>query len=827
VIRGSPPATVRPGTVPIEPPPSVGPAGPPPGPVPGPADGQGSLPAAARRELPDWLVEGAFLAVMAAAVFVASLPLRAGYQVPTWAELSVAAAAGSVVVSSVAARVGRLPAPASYALSTIGLVVLLAVVAGRHPAAVVRSVEYGPERLITETLPLSGSPVVLAPGLVMVWLAGAVAAETAIRAPGRRGRVALGVPVLLYAGLYAVTSSAPHRDTLGGPLLVGLLAAAAILRQKKEAAVAPVGVAEVSGDDRPRTPSWARPALAALASATVVAAGLAVAAPHLALLRGRPAGVRRSSPSTNPLFTDPMATMAALRAGPARPELEVTFLGASDGYLGMATFDQYDGAQWRFAATFSPTGGRVPSAPGPPTVDPEVTQRIVITGSLPVPLLPALDRPVGIRGLAVSVDSATGMVLPQALVAHPAYAIESRSPTAVLTQLPPADGLAGSADPSDTELPPNTSADLASTERFLSALTGQRPAPTVAFLQSALSSLQSAEKRIDDSRPSGPAPGASAPTTTSQATPVPPTEAPPDVAGTSLAEVINAVTVNRAATPEQFATFFALAARYLGVPARVVTGFRVSTVAGSGPLAPGSYRVTSRQAWAWVEVPVQGLGWVVCDPTPAATTAAAAPPPAGEQATSTTLASRAATVVPRGAGQGGHALAAPTPFHAAARSPDRAWLLVGLGAAGLAAVLLAAGPGVAAVRRARRRALRRRGPPSYRSAGAWLDLLDGLSRAGLPLPPGTTASEVAAEIGHHFSPDLFRDAVVLAAIADQALFCTQSELPPEAATTAWRLADRLRRGVRGRLDLRQRARAALRVGTAPARPVHRPPARGR
>ena len=49
--------------------------------------------------------------------------------------------------------------------------------------------------------------------------------------------------------------------------------------------------------------------------------------------------------------------------------------------------------------------------------------------------------------------------------------------------------------------------------------------------------------------------------------------------------MINAVTVDRAATPEQFATFYAVVARYLGVPARLVTGFRVAppdTRSGTG-----------------------------------------------------------------------------------------------------------------------------------------------------------------------------------------------------------------------------------------------------
>ena len=65
---------------------------------------------------------------------------------------------------------------------------------------------------------------------------------------------------------------------------------------------------------------------------------------------------------------------------------------------------------------------------------------------------------------------------------------------------------------------------------------------------------------------------------------------PAALAGTSLAQVMNAVTVDRAATPEQFATFFAVLARYLGVPSRVVTGFR----ARRPLLLPGrSRRVTT------------------------------------------------------------------------------------------------------------------------------------------------------------------------------------------------------------------------------------------
>ena len=91
---------------------------------------------------------------------------------------------------------------------------------------------------------------------------------------------------------------------------------------------------------------------------------------------------------------------------------------------------------------------------------------------------------------------------------------------------------------------------------------------------------------------------------------------------------MNAITVDRAATPEQFATFLAVVARYLGVPSRVVTGFRVPAAASAtGPLPAGDYSLTNRDAWTWDELPLAGVGWVVVDPTPAATTIAASPRP--------------------------------------------------------------------------------------------------------------------------------------------------------------------------------------------------------
>lgn len=76
-----------------------------------------------------------------------------------------------------------------------------------------------------------------------------------------------------------------------------------------------------------------------------------------------------------------------------------------------------------------------------------------------------------------------------------------------------------------------------------------------------------------------------------------------------------------------YATTFALLARELGVPSRVALGFAPSSEQGSD----GSYVVTMRQLHAWVEVWLDGIGWVGVDVTPASQGGTAAPEAEGDQ----------------------------------------------------------------------------------------------------------------------------------------------------------------------------------------------------
>ena len=283
------------------------------------------------------------------------------------------------------------------------------------------------------------------------------------------------------------------------------------------------------------------------------------------------------------------------------------------------------------------------------------------------------------------------------------------------------------------------------------------------------------------------------------------------------------MTFNQSATPEQFATFFAMVARDLGVPARVVTGFRLVNSSSAGSVAPGTYQVTNRMAWTWVEIPVAGGGWVVADPTPDTPTAESAPPPLSVRATPTTIAPPQANAVPRSEIAGAHAIARPVPINVPRSQHLPGWVLALLVGAAIVVAALLAGPGLAGLRRQIRRRRRHRTDPSELAVGAWLELLDGLHQAGLSPPRGATSAEVAVDAGRAFGADVTAPVRQVGELADRAVFSVSH--PPERADAedAWREQHRLRRAVLRRLDRRQRTRALLSVGAAPRDPYRREP----
>lgn len=787
--------------------------------------------------------------LVAAAIFCAVLPAAGAYSDRTAWVLAAVASLASAAVSLLAAEILAVGPLGSYSLSAAGLVVLLLAVAGPHPASIASGVLRAPNRMLTETLPLSGRGAALSGLAVLAWVAGAATSELLFRRgggggeaggqgstglpagsgpaggglrgqPGRRQRssslVALAVPVLVYLATYAAASSAPAQYPIAGPALLVVLAALAALwvaggtRAAGRPDAAAVSRFGETARGRALGAGRYRPVVVTATLAVLAVGAGSVVAELVPGLGSGPARLQRRPPVVVPVLTDPVAVMAEMRdadpSGPPTKEMTVTTSQRSDGYMAMAYLNSYDGARWNFQSTFYPTGGRVPSSQSRSsgTFDRvDVLQRVALDRALPLPLLPALDRPVKVSGRAVLAGLTSGMILSGSGSSTTPYSVTSDDIPAVLENVESLDSTASVSEyPADGAIPADTRSDLATATRYVATLTSTRPAASVAFLQAMAQVLRSDEKMVVP---------VSSPATSHAAA------APSGLSGTTLSEVINAVTVDRAATPEQFATFYAMVARYLGVPVRLVTGFRLSGQVGTGSLPAGRYQVTNRDAWTWDEVAIAGLGWVVVDPTPGATTTATTPPPEQVSAPATTVAPRRADAMPRNGVTGAHALA-PSRRQGARSAGVPAWA-VPVAATGAVLLLLAlAGPGQAAVRRYLRRRRRRGGDPPDLAVGAWLELLDGLSRAGMETSLAATGTEVTVELGRHFGVVHTPPAQQVAALAERALFHPSQPLEPDDVEAAWSTQEELVKDILGGLDRRQRFRALLLVGGATAGP---------
>jgi hypothetical protein len=753
------------------------------------------------------LVPAVTVAAMAA-TFLAATPWLRAYQVRSATVMLALAAVIPCLLSLAVSRALRFAPLVAFGASVTGMAVLLLAATAFSAADLWQGLSRVPAQLLTETLPLSGPAYLMVAPVMLTWACSSASAELLLR-PRLPSGVALAVPVVYFALSYAATTSAPPGG--GAPEAAGLLAAVvagALARQAltdaatTQARSDPPAMAAGEGERPAHRHSTARRAATAAVLSAALAAGLAAVVPTIPAFASRPATVSRPTQLLSGTVIDPVDALAYLRAanplgkGPALYSVSVN--RPWQGYMAVAALDRYDGDVWSFASTFRPTGGRVPYN-GPPLGNrATLRQRYHFTRSIGVPFLPAVDRPTEVSGPAVDADPGTGMLVASSPVTYYGVTSAVPGPTAVklasdsalmpLGQLPGGGTL--------TELPAGSEKFVASAVKFAIDLTGQPASPSFAFLQDLAVSLADKEHRAV------PRPG--------------PAQAPPAQAGTSLAQVMNAVTVVRAAAPEQFATFFAVVARYLGVPVRVVTGFRVPGRPGALALPAGTYTVHAGDAWSWDEVPVVGRGWVVVDATPLATTTDLSAPPEQVKAAKPRK-PKTPAALPGGTS---HALAKRVEVATRTSTPPDWSLVLGAGVpagalVALAMVLLGA---PAARRRFRRLARRRSEDPGLLAAGAWLEMVDGLSRLGLEVPQAATGTEVAHRVGERFGGECGATVANVSSLADRALYSTRWPLDQASAEQAWQAQHALYRDVRARVGRRQRARALLAVGPAPARP---------
>jgi hypothetical protein len=733
-----------------------------------------------------------------------------------------AAAVLSVLVPLVmlAVRPARLWLGLAVDAAAFAIYTLLVVLQDPYDlSGLVQGLYRGPSQLLTFALPLVSPRSLMVAPVALTWLAGALAGECLARRwytmlPYAGFLVAFGVA---YAGTQRAASSDPGsaqtRETLlATALLVTLLLmrVAQSWNHQDETAetTQPDGVLPLRGL-----------VIGAVSTLVVVlVAALVVqndAFPKRASTPQRVPSVNDSDPLT------PLSFVAGLRprtdTGAGEPVFSVSIDKPIPGYFAIANVDFYDGSGWSFGRTFRPSGGVLPADTDSQlrTTYVVVQQYRIASGLASAPWMPFLYRAQKVTGAAVNIDPSSGMIVPAAsLRVGMSYTVQSEISTRSFDQIKAASARQDTATPPiDSQVPPTMRATL---DRLIKAFTTETGTPStspVRFLQAMSRDLRSnyalstaAQGSSTGAHGPSPTPHSSTPgaktSTTSLNSPA------GDLAGgTGFADVLASILgTSRNGTPEQFSTLLALVARELGVPARVVTGFRVRPPNGATSLPAAHYNVTTADAWTWVEIPLIGAGWVVLDASPGRfsvsnqPTETGAPPP-----------SNSAGPTQNGSvteGPNGHAVAPPGQVSTKSSSSSHQVLivlLIVLGALLLAMVLmLAVRKPVRAMRR------RRASNPRTRLIGAWQESLDLLTEAGLPELATLTNTEIAALTSQHFGAETGAQASTLGAAASAVAFNASTVIAPEQADQAWLQHRKLRTSVRGQLGIRARVAADLR-----------------
>jgi len=699
---------------------------------------------------------------------------------------------------------------------------------------------HGPSQVLTFALPLVSPRSLLVTPVVLCWISGAVAGECFGRSwqsvlPYASWLVVFG---LSYgATARAITSASDGRsiDTLvaAGLLLVLLLTRAAhswVGQNELSEQTQADGVMPLRG--------FAIGAVVALAltavTATIVQSSAFSGPPTTPQ---REPSIKQGQPLTPLSFVNDIRQQV-LDGAPPHDVFRVRLSGPASGYFSIASVDAYDGDGWSFSRTFRPSGGVIPSDTDPALREGAamVSQTYSVTGAdmTATPWMPYIARPVRVTGATIDVDPASGMIVPATpLSVGLTYSVRSAIPSSTFDDLTPNDIAASSAPPSDRDVPGDLRGELNTVVSSFQNETGVPSSQPIPYLQAVAHDLEaryalsggkatgssSSAHASPSSAPSGsrsPAPSSAAPSSSS-ASPGART------GGTSFADVLTSILgATRAATPEQYATLVALIARQVGVPARVVSGFRLLSTNGSAQLPGGSYTVTDADAWTWVEAPIRGHGWVVLDAAPNTYSGQRAPAsvPAGPSQSSTPSSAPNALVT---SNNSGNAVAPPSRVPGStAATTILVFVLFGLAAlaVGIVAILL-----LRKIIRARRR--RAVSDPRRRLLGAWHESLDVLVESGLPEVEAMTAAEITAATAAHFGEAPGQQTAYLGEAANSAIFNPTTWVSSAEADAAWTQHWMLRREVRHTLSLRDRFLSGVRYHHVRQRPARRKPRHAR
>jgi hypothetical protein len=234
---------------------------------------------------------------------------------------------------------------------------------------------------------------------------------------------------------------------------------------------------------------------------------------------------------------------------------------------------------------------------------------------------------------------------------------------------------------------------------------------------------------------------------------------------------------------EQYASAFALEARALGFPARVVMGFKPKIVAGRT-----SVTVVGSDVTAWDEVDFSGVGWVSFYPTPTKTgKPPKTPPPPVSQ---TVNQSRQ----PNRVGQPQNNILSPVAIKKPKTKPVGfvlpGWVYTTAGIIAVPLIIYFVPLLIVAwIKRRRRRRRKNDGTGDARVAGAWDEATDSFAELGYRVPRGFTRLNTARVVQGQLSAadGVATPLIDFAATTDRAVFSGQ-HVSDESVEVVWKAA---------------------------------------
>lgn len=697
---------------------------------------------------------------LASLVVVAALAVTAGFgfqRVFDWHDLLGVLAVGGVapVLVSVAASGvwrarddGARRAGPLWISIVLSAVVWLLVVAGtlfgdrlaEGVGPLLRSIGTGLanswKSTLTTILPAPPRPELLIGVHVVVWLAAFIGAELALRTrspalPALPAVGAFGVTLLL--GVDGPGSNLPVSGTLVALAVVLILV---------------------------RSPTQLRWLAAGVPIAVVLALVAVVAGPQLPV-SGEPYDPRQSVQAPPPHQRDSVSPLDRVSAWLQSPGQKLfTVRSDTPENWRLAVLDRFDGATWSSDTRFVPSGSRVPRGPFDDDDKRDVVRQRITIGQLPGVWLPAANRPRSVTGMRMSVAPDSG-VLTGAKQLHPGMTYQVTSAT---REYDP-DELTGAVPAQDAAAKAATRLPTGQGGRQVPQLTRFQKIAQRA-IAGANSPFQQAAKLSDYLRSHG----------------VYDVTAPP---GHTYRNLEYFLATTHRGTSEQFATSYAVLARTLGLPTRVVVGFRPGVKHGD------TWQVHGGDVLVWPEVKFSGVGWVPFFPTPQhkerSKQSQSVPVGKTQQKLEHQQKNAASKRNGQGHGKRHHTPPPDPPSDQHQQQPGSLpWWVYAIGAAVLVVLgYLMATLLVPALRRRRRR----RGPDvGTRISGAWQQTVDHLRDAGLPSTRTMTAHEVERFGVETVGDDAHTHLRPLADLLNRVRY-SGAPPPGDAAEDAWQHSD--------------------------------------